>query len=88
MCHDGTVMQITDANRIPSYAVFPSNSNSKSMKSAVIKYIDLVKNEDELSTWHLIRFDDGYSVIRIYMDIFMAYNTSTRSWVIFRLIVP
>ena len=82
------MLQITGVNRIPSYAVFPSNSNPNNIGNAVIKYIDLVKNDDELSTWNLIRFDDTYSVIRIYMDIFMAYNTNTKYWVLFRLIVP
>lgn len=68
--------------------VFPSTTNSKNIKDAVFKYdSNLVKGKKKIDTSKLIKFG-GYSVVRIYKDIFLAYDYSSKSWVLIRILVP
>ena len=70
-------------------AIFPSTSNPSNIKDAVFKYENrLMKDGNRLNTNDLIEFESWYSLIRVFKDIFLAYDKNTKSWVLFRLIVP
>ena len=69
--------------------LFPSSSNPKNISNAVFKYFgNLIKDGNKLDTSKLINFEYNYSVIRVYKDIFLAYDKKTESWVLLRIIAP
>lgn len=70
-------------------ALLSSSSNPRNITDAVFKYgWDLIKCEDKIDTSNLIEFEANYSVIRVYGDIFLAYDNNTESWYLLRIIVP
>lgn len=68
--------------------VFPLTSNSRNVADVVFMRAGLVRCENELDISHLINSDWNYPIVRIYRDIFLCYDKSTESWVLFHLITP
>ena len=90
---DDTVTKVYEGQNEFFSAIFPSTSNPKNIKNAIFKYgnsysSNLIKCGNKINTKDLIRFNGYYSVIRVYKDIFLAYDRSTWSWVLLRIIVP
>ena len=86
---DNTVTKVDEGHYNCLTTLLPSTSNPKNVKDAVFKYYDdLIKNGNYLDTRKLIGFDNEYSVIRVYRDVFLAFDTKTNSWVLVRLVVP
>lgn len=55
--------------------------------SSIFKYGNyLVKGETMINTRGLITFEYNYSIVRVYRDIFLAYDMNTKSWVLIRII--
>ena len=87
--NDNTITKVNENHDYPLTTLFSSMSDPKNIKNAMFKYgYDIVKSGNKIDTSELIGFGRFYSVIRIYRDIFLAYDTKTESWIIFRLIVP
>ena len=85
---DDTVTKVGGEQNNWLTALLPSTSSPKSVKDGVFMYENrLVKDGKEIDTSHLIRFN-GYSTIRVYKDIFLVYDKSTKSWVLVRITVP
>lgn len=69
-------------------AIFPSSSNPKNIKNAVFKHPnDLTKCGNNINTNGLTEPRSSYSVVRVYKDIFLAYDWNTDSWVLIRIVV-
>ena len=84
-----TITKVNEKQDNGLKAIFPSISSPTNIKNAVFKYCDyLMKNGNKLDTSKLIKFYEDYSVIRVYRDIFLAYDRETNSWVLIRIIVP
>ena len=84
---DDTVTQVNGGQGNFFTALFPSTSNPESVKDGVFKYNDcFVKDGKEIDTDHLIKFS-WCSTIRVYRDVFLTYDTKTKSWVLVRIIV-
>lgn len=83
---------ITELDKILSYGIttlFPSTSNPKNIKHAAFKCRwDFTKDGNKINTGNLITFQENYSVIRIYRDIFLVFDEKTWSWVILRIVTP
>ena len=68
-------------------AIFPATSDPTDINSAVFKYgRGIMKYSNKIDTSKQIRFDGNYSIVRVYKDIFLAYNKGTESWILIRLI--
>ena len=64
-----------------------STSNPKDIENAVFKYrCELIKDENEIDTSSQIMFKGEYSVVRVYRDIFLAYDWIAK-WILLRIIV-
>lgn len=69
--------------------VFPSSSNPDDFENAVLKYSKrLIKDGKEISSRQDIEFCGGCSIVRIYKDVFLAYDENMDSWVLTRILVP
>ena len=92
--NDNSVTKISEGQRDSLTAIFPSASNPKNIKDAVFKYYrglfdnDFIKCGNWININDLIKFEDYYSVVRIYKDIFLACDRKTESWVLVRILVP
>ena len=61
-------------------ALFPSASNSKSVRDAVFVYENyLVKGGKKIYTNGLIKFN-GDSTIRMYRNVFLIYDYNNKLW--------
>lgn len=70
-------------------AIFPSNSDPEDIDRAIFRFgRDLVQNREKIDIRHLIQLDWDRSIVRIYRDIFLAYDRKTESWVLLRVFVP
>ena len=45
-----------------------------------------MKYSNKIDASKFIRFDGNYSIVRVYKDIFLAYDKGTKSWILIRLI--
>ena len=87
--NDNSVSEVNEIHNIYLSEIFPSTSNPKNIKNAAFKYgRSLVKGGNEIDKNELIEFEYYHSVIRIYKDIFLAYDKKTKSWVLVRIIIP
>ena len=70
--------------------IFPSTSNPSNIKNTVFKDYsgDLIKGENDINTNDLIEFEYGYSFVRIFKDIFLAFDKNKESWYLIRIFVP
>lgn len=69
--------------------VFPSRSCPENINKAVFKYNNYIMNRGKkVSTNSLIVFNTYYSVVRLYGDVFLAYDDRKNSWVLVRIVVP
>ena len=85
---DDTMTQVGGRQANNLTTLFPSTSNSESVKDAVFLYNDyLVKDGKEIDICQLIEFN-WYSIVRVYKDIFLTYDDNTESWVLVRVVVP
>lgn len=85
---DNTVTRVNRNNTFVLTTMFPSSSKPKNAKNAVFKYeLGLMKGESMIDTNHLVKFKHS-SIVRIYKDVFLAYDRDVLGWVIFRLVVP
>ena len=85
---DNTVTKVNEKQDTWPTTLFPLTSDPKNIKDVVFMYGNsLMKGENMINTSKLIKFI-CYSVIRVYRDIFLAYDCNTKSWVILRLIIP
>ena len=86
---DNTVTRINKTQDGIPIGLLPSASNQKNIADAVLKYrYNLVKSGNVLNTNDLMSSGDCFSIVRVYKDIFLTYNQCTRSWVLFRIVVP
>ena len=84
---DGTVTRVGKRQANLLTTVFASGSNPKNIENAVFRHdCDLVKCKDKMDISHLIK-PDWYSVVRVFKNVFLAYDTKTKSWILFRLVV-
>ena len=68
--------------------IFLSSSNPKNIRGDMFKYGDvLMKNGKKIDTSHLIEFEANYSIVRVYRDIFLVYDSNVNSWVLVRIFV-
>ena len=87
--NDNTITEVDEKEDDCFTALFPSTSSPRNIKDAVFEYGDvLVKNGYYLKTSKLMRFDYCHSVIRVYRDVFLAYDIITKSWVLLRIVTP
>ena len=85
---DNTVTKVGEGQSNFLSIIFPSTANSKNINDAIFKcWSKLMKDGNKIKTKKLIRFQDYYSVVRVYRDIFLAYDKKTWSWVLLRIIV-
>ena len=85
---DDTVAQVVGKQYGTLAALFPSTSSPKSVKDAVFMYGEcFMKDGKWINTYQPIKFY-GRSIVRVYRDIFLAYDYKTRSWVLVRILVP
>ena len=85
--NDNTVTKVSERQNEFLTTIFPSTSNPNNIQDAVFKYgHDIMKDGKKINTDGLIEFS-YYSVIRVYKDVFLAYDKVTGSWVLFRMIV-
>ena len=87
--NDNTVTKVDERRNRWLRALFPSTSNPTNIRDAVFKYWDvLMKDGNWIDTSRMIEFEYNYSVIRVYRDVFLAYDWKKESWVLVRIIVP
>ena len=85
---DDTTTQVGGRQDHTLMALLPSSSDPKSVRGDVIIYEKyLAKVGKKVDTNHLIRFY-GRSLVRVYRDIFLAYDGKTESWLLIRITVP
>ena len=86
---DDTVTKIYERHDYGIKAVFPSSSNPKDFKSAVFEYdYHLMKGEKWINTSKLEIFRGTYSIVRVYSDIFLAYDDYNHYWYFICIAVP
>ena len=87
--NDDTITKVDEIQDKYPTTIFPPMSNSKNIKNAVFKYDNvLFKDGNKLYTSNFITFDWYPSVIRIYRDVFLAFDDDAKSWYILRITVP
>ena len=87
--NDNSVTKVSEGTRLSLSAIFPSTSNPSDINDAMFKRCsNLIKDGNMIKTDDLIRFKSRCSVVRIYKDIFLAYDCNTKSWVLVRILVP
>ena len=70
-------------------STFASSSNPKDISKCVLRYGDcFIKGGNKVKPKEPIRFKPDQSVIRIYRDIFLLFDTNTKKWVLSRIIIP
>lgn len=85
---DNTMTMVNEGQEGYLRTFFPSISSSNNINNAVFKYDDnLIKAGNHIDASDQIEFDIYYSVIRIYRNIFLAYNEKINSWTLFHMIV-
>ena len=68
--------------------VFPPNNAPGNFRMAIFKFCDnLIKDNKKIKEGEGIKLENFYSIVRIYKDVFLMFNTSTKSWVICRIVV-
>ena len=86
--NDDTITNVDERQNNYLTSIFPSASNPKSIKDAVFRYSSCsVKCGNMIDTDKLKEFG-GYSVIRVYRDIFLAYDKVLKSLILIRNFVP
>ena len=86
---DDTVTKVNGEQDNTLTAIFPSTSDPKNISNAVSKHNgDIVRDGNKIDTTELIKFETCYSVVRVYGDVFLAYDEKTHSWVLLRIITP
>lgn len=87
--NDNTIIKVNEGRDNYLTTLFPSISNPKNIRSGVSKYEGkLIKDGNMIDTSALMGFERNYSVARVYKDIFLVYDTKTKSWVLVRILVP
>ena len=91
--NDNTVTKVNERQEGWLTTLFPSASNPKNITDAVFKYdglfrAHLMKDGNKIDTRKFIEFEYNHSVIRVYRDIFLAFDKNTKSWVLLRIFVP
>lgn len=80
---DNEVIKLFEKRDSPLRAIFPLTSNSNNIKNVAFKYgYNLMRFGETIDINYLIEFEGCYSVIRVYRDIFLAYDENTESWVL------
>lgn len=87
--NDNTLTKVDGRQYHTIIGIFPLASNPNNITDAVFKYgCPLMKNGKKIALKRLIGFDSLYSIVRVFRDVFLAYDKITKSWVVFRLITP
>lgn len=70
--------------------VLPSHSAPNDISRAVKKIGDslYIDGDCKLDLYGLVRFEQGYSMVRLYKDVFLMPDGRTSSWVLVRIVVP
>ena len=85
---DNTVTKVNEKQDTWPTTLFPLTSDPKNIKDVVFMYGNsLMKGGNMINTSKLICFGGNYSVVRIFKDIFLAYDDKTNSWVLFKMVV-
>lgn len=86
---DGTITKIRGGQNNWISAIFPSASNPNNIADTVFKYgCVLIKGRNRIDTTNLIELGGHHSVVRIYKDIFLAYNGNANEWALVRMVTP
>lgn len=86
---DNTITKINERQDYGSTTIFSSTSDPQNIINAVFKHGNyLMKGGNMIHTDKLIEFDNYYSIIRVYRDIFLVYDNDIMSWVLLRIITP
>ena len=86
--NDNSVTKVYEKQFYYLTALFPSTSNPNNIKDAMFKYRGLIRCGNNINIRKLIDFGWNYPVVRIYEDIFLAYDWNTKSWVLVRILIP
>ena len=85
---DDTMTRIDNKRDYWPWTVFPSASDPKNISDAVFMYgRNLRRRERKIHITNLVELGGYYSLIRVYRDIFLAYDENTESWCLIRLVV-
>ena len=85
--NDNTITKVTGEQNNWITTLFPSASNPRNISNAMFKYDwDFIKCKSMMDTDDLMEFD-YYSVVRVYRDIFLAYDYNINSWILVRILV-
>ena len=87
---NNNVSEITDIDKGLLFNVFPSSSDNNNLKSAAYREGNCLIYKDKADDVRSpIKFySNGVSVVRVYKDVFLLYDCSTKGWVLSRIIVP
>ena len=86
---DHSVAKVGEKQYCILTGVLPSASRPSDIASAVLRYEwSLVRGRNEVDAKGLVEFEGFYSVIRVYRDVFLAYDEGSESWVLTRIVVP
>ena len=86
---DNIMTKVHEDNHAALQILLPLTSDPKNINNAVFKYnSDLIRNENRINTGELTIFNGWHGIIRIYRDVFLNYDCTIDSWVLFRIITP
>ena len=70
--------------------LFPSGTEPTNIRNGVFKYSDdtIIKGGSKIDTSHLVDFKGNCPAVRVYRDVFLAYNHNTKSWVLVQISTP
>ena len=86
---DNTASKVGGRQYFYLTTVFPSSTHPGDLGKAAFKYENyLVLGGKRMEFGEPFLFEDCYSVVRVYRDVFLLYDRNTRSWVLSRIVVP
>ena len=85
--NDDSVTKVNEKQDSWLTTVLPSGSNPKNISDAVFKYANyLTRGRNWVGTSRFIKFEEFYSVVRVYRDIFLVHNWRIKSWGLLRIV--
>ena len=83
---DNSVTKLNERRDDIPIILFPLATDPSNIKNAMFMYDkDFIRNKNKIDTSKLIKSDYCYSVIRVYRDIFLAYDKEIDAWVLIRI---
>ena len=86
---DNRIIPLHEAREFDFTSLFVSSINPKDLSKCVLKYSNyLIKGGKRIEPRKPIYFEDFYSVMRIYRDVFLLLDRNTNNWVLSRILIP